>query len=154
MTVAVFGELALLAATFAETQEVVRLGVVWRSCDDLMASPTDGAVFIDHFRFCATRSYHEKPVAYRIPQLADDLFGGEPFICSLPIQADTDMSNVMVAVVVGRFLFDTNNLLPLHLSSCHASESTYCVRIYSIANLVRNVKPKIFLFCEPNSQVQ
>jgi hypothetical protein len=127
MAVAVFGELALLTATFAEAQEVVRLGIVWRSCDDLMARPTDGAIFVDHLRLCAARSYHEKPVAYRIFQLADDLFGGEPFICSPPIPADTDMSNVMVAVVVGRLLFDTNNLLPLHLSSCHASISTYCV---------------------------
>jgi transcriptional regulator with XRE-family HTH domain len=53
--------------------------------------------------------------------LADNLFGGEPLICSLPIPANADMSDVVMTVVVGGLLFDTNNLLPLHLSSCHAS---------------------------------
>jgi hypothetical protein len=86
--------------------------------------------------------------------LADHLLGGEPFICSRPIPADADMSDVMMTVVVGGLLFDTNNLLPLHLSSCHAFTSTYCVCTYSIANFVRNVKLEIFFYCELNSQVQ
>ena len=65
MAVAVFGELALLTLAFAEAQEIVRLGAVRCRCDDLMASPTDGAIFADHLRLCAALSYHVKPIADR-----------------------------------------------------------------------------------------
>jgi hypothetical protein len=66
MAVAVFGQLALLTPAFAEAQEVVRLGAVRRRCDDLMASPADWAVFVDHLRFCSARTDYEIPVARRI----------------------------------------------------------------------------------------
>jgi hypothetical protein len=66
MAVTVFMELALLPPAFAEAQEVVRLGAVRRRCDDLMASPTDGAIFVDHLGFCAGRSDYKISVACRI----------------------------------------------------------------------------------------
>jgi hypothetical protein len=66
MTVAVFGELALIVPAFAEAQEVVRLGAVRRRCDDLMACPADGTILIDHLRFCAARTGDEIPVPRRI----------------------------------------------------------------------------------------
>jgi hypothetical protein len=61
--------------------------------------------------------------------LANDLLGGEPFICSLTLLADADMSDVMMTVVVSGLLLDTNNPLSLHLSSCHAKIHVLRVRI-------------------------
>jgi hypothetical protein len=62
MTVAVFGELALIVPALAEAQQVVRLGAVRRRCDDLMACPADWTILVVHLRFCAARTVDEIPV--------------------------------------------------------------------------------------------